>query len=39
MRGWCRRWKFALGRCWVIAKTIIANVIVIAIYFGCRFFL
>ena len=33
----CRRWKFALGRLWVIVKAVLVNIGVLAIYFGCRF--
>ena len=34
---WLRRWKFALGRLWVIVKAVLVNIGVLAIYFGCRF--
>ena len=34
----CRRWKFALGRLWVIGKAILVNLGILALYALCRAF-
>ena len=34
----CRRWKLALGRLWVIVKAILVNIGVLAVYGLCRAF-